>query len=816
MDGVVLLGNAPMLRTGYSTQLEMIGQALNDAGYAVAHVCDFGYAGHMFNLNGVDVYGCDELPGKLTSATLKNHIRDWRKQYMIDNWCLIGLGNFHNWGDLLAGIGNTLLIAPVDGDGLKPEDMAPLSSVSNVAGLTPHGVEILSQHFDDVLYLPHGYNPELQMGRGHRAVRATATFKHSTECFLVGFLGDMTIRKAPSENLKAFAKFSQGKPDVRLWIKESSHPQAVQEIAPILQSLPYGTVISTSEYDSKRGLSTEEMRELLIGLDVLLHCSSQEGFGIYQIEAQAVGTPIISTGHGSTKHLNAHADLVVVPKQFRTANGVQYPVPDVEEIVVRLETLYEEWKTGKINKRTPQCIQWAKQWSFDAVKENVLKGAEYLLQQSKQTNLDQPELLVRKPRKHKRVAFLSTYKTNCGIATYTNMLAESLVAQGEEVIVLAEATEDEPIGTYEIDTQIKMIRCWDRKFDAAGALKSALEEFKPDVIHVQHEWAMFSRSREIWEVLRTTDLRVVFTYHTPDFVSEAHEGAFSHLLAHSSIADAVITHNAYVCEAIRGKVFPPVAHIPHGIMHHSENKDARQSTNVPKGVPMLLNFGFASESKGTLDLINALGIVAKNNNCPYFETVIFAGAHPHWDVDPYLQQCEKTAKKIPGLTFVREFLDDDKLDVMLSACDFVVFPYSGVPGHEILSTSGAVMRSLGAGKPVICTDEGRLRDLVGGVHGLKASRRNPEALAKAIEEAVNIFHSNKSGYAKMSDAVLSLAAERTWGLVANKHQQLYDRVTACWSVRPDRVMPIQPVWIEHDARDILQYESVESEELEEE
>ena len=72
MDGVVLLGNAPMLKTGYSTQLYMMGQFLKEQGFAVAHVCDYGYAGNMFVFDGVEVYGCDEYPGTLTSTTLKN------------------------------------------------------------------------------------------------------------------------------------------------------------------------------------------------------------------------------------------------------------------------------------------------------------------------------------------------------------------------------------------------------------------------------------------------------------------------------------------------------------------------------------------------------------------------------------------------------------------------------------------------------------------------------------------------------------------------------------------------------------------------
>tara|TARA_B100000287_G_scaffold309511_2_gene292768 strand:- start:1117 stop:3570 length:2454 start_codon:yes stop_codon:yes gene_type:complete len=816
MDGVVLLGNPPMLQTGYGSQLRMIGERLKAAGYSVAHICDYGYAGQMFELNGVEVYGCSELPGKLTSNDLASHILDWRKRNLIENWCLIGLGNFRNWGQLTKGIRNSLLMVPVDGDDLNTHDISDLHSANELAGISRFGAEVIHQHFPAPSYLPHGYDPELvKQSSSHRAVRASATFRHATGCFLVGFLGDMSLRKCPKENIEAFVRFAADKEDVRLWVKGSNHFQA-EEIGHMLELLPHGTVMSTSSYDSGRGLTVKEMGDLLIGLDVLLHCSSQEGFGIYQIEAQAVGTPVINTAFGAMKELNAHADLMVVPKESRNHLGVNYPIPSVDDIVVRLETCYKEWKEGKYHDRHQKCIQWAEDYDFDRVfEEHYLPTVQRLMKKSS-LNQDKPELSVRSPRKMQKVAFLSTYDTNCGIATYTKMLADSLVRQNQEVFVLAEATQEYPIGAFDLEGPIKVLRCWDRNYDAGGALQQALDDIRPDVIHVQHEWALFSRSREMWEVLRHTDARVVFTYHTPDFVSDAHDGAWSHLLAHSSFADAFVTHNEFVAEEIRGRVFPPVAHIPHGIIKHLQLQGARAETKIPDGVPMLLNYGFASRSKGTLDFIRALEIVQRENLCPYFEAVIYAGDHPHWEVEPYLQQCAELAERIPGVSFIREFLDDDRLDLMLSATDFVVFPYSGVPGHEILSTSGAVMRSLGAGKPLICTDEGRLRDLIGGVHCIKASKRDPKTLAVAIQTAVNMFHSDKRTYQEMGQRVEALAADRDWGKIAVKHLDLYSKVCSVWSVRPDRVMPVKPIWVDNDAKDLLEYNTAQSSQTDEE
>ena len=126
------------------------------------------------------------------------------------------------------------------------------------------------------------------------------------------------------------------------------------------------------------------------------------------------------------------------------------------------------------------------------------------------------------------------------------------------------------------------------------------------------------------------------------------------------------------------------------------------------------------------------------------------------------------------------------------------------------------MRSLGAGKPVICTDEGRLRDLIGGVHAIKSAKNDPESLAKAIETSVKMFHNSRQNYDNMANEVLAFAGQNSWSAVAHRHQQVYDRVSSVYSVRPDRVMPVKPVWTQINAKDMLDYDVAQSSQGEEE
>ena len=790
MEGVVLVGNAPMLKTGYGIQLRLLGEHLARTGFKVAHICDFGYSGHMFDLDGVEVYGTEQLD----SDIIRRHIRDWKARHRITKSCVVGLGNIHNWQGVLPG--GSLLMFPVDGDGLKPEDEFALEE-HVVAGLTRHGCAVLESE----VLMPHGYDPVLVPSKSRRALRASPTFAAASGRFLVGFMGDMTIRKAPQQNLTAFARFSQDKDDVALWLQSSKHAQA-EAVGRYLHALRC-PVLATSEYDASRGLTSPEQGEILGALDVLLHASSQEGFGVYQIEAQACGTPVITSGFSSTKGLNAWSDLEVPEAGKRHANGTTYGIPDTEAIVQRLEALYAEWKAGK--PRDTGTKAWAEGHSFSTIfEQNLLPAIRQHINKSQAKG----SLMVFPPRKTRRVAFLSTWGTKCGIATYTAMLA-SEISKRAEVFVLAEATAEHPIGDYDFDGPVKVVYCWDRRFDYSASLGQALSQVDADVVHVQHEWALFGRFRDFWAPLRDAPSKTVFTYHTPDF-DDKNEGALSQLLAHSSFIDAAITHNQSVAQKIVGKIMPPVAYIPHGVAAKTPSME-RNRFGVPEGVPLLLNYGFASESKGTLDLIRAVGLA--RGRCPYFEVVIYAGAHPKWEEGGYMEECIKAAEGIPGLTLLQEFLPEENLDAIADASDFLVFPYAGHLGHELTSTSGAVMRVLGSAKPLIMTDEGRLRDFIGGVHGFKCSMRNPESLSQAIIAAVNSFQQDKANYDRMASAVRNFAQARAWPEVAAMHMDAYARVCAAWSVRPSVISMVRPVWVDHDAVDLLESEySAEEEE----
>ena len=271
------------------------------------------------------------------------------------------------------------------------------------------------------------------------------------------------------------------------------------------------------------------------------------------------------------------------------------------------------------------------------------------------------------------------------------------------------------------------------------------------------------------------DAKIVTTLHTPDF-------AKNEIVETAKQSDLTILHNQPLAQKMNGSLPNAVQHIPHGVELILTTSD-RQQTGVPSGIPLLFNFGFCSPSKGVFELVRAAKMLKQGElkdstgeplTTTHFELVIYATKSNK----EYFERCQTEAQGVDGIVLSDDVLPEEGIDFWASTCDFVVFPYTSA-NHpfQINSTSGAAMRVLSAGKPVIATDEGRLRDLIGGIHGWKCSMGSVEDLALCLREAINQFNFDKKSYEKMCGQVRELAERFSWEKVANKHIECYSKLS---------------------------------------
>jgi glycosyltransferase involved in cell wall biosynthesis len=758
MDGVVLVGNPPFLPTGYGKQLNHIGQFLKND-YSVLHICDFGYDLTPFDYEGVTVAPVESKPGILSNTYIEETVNRWLSQKSIDRWILIALGDIHKWGDLFATFPSAV-IAPIDCEDFSDQAMETLSQSMPVA-MSSFGLnQMVKFGIAGSFLLPH-VAPRNSIAKTHAAIRSSRLWPIDPRQFTVGFWGDFTKRKSPKQIMEAWNQFSIGKKDVKLWIHHSNHPQMEQSEG--------GAWFESHITSTDEGWNDSTLSEYLKGLDALLHCSNQEGFGVLQIEAQMQGTPVINTNYGPMPDLNHRSELVVPVEGFRE-NG-NYGLPDIPGIVVRLETLYSEWKAGIRNDPS----EWALKHTPEAVFPKYLSPlVNFMFRHF------YPPIIKVRPTKPRHVAILSTYGVKCGIATYTQMLARSLTDSGVKVTILAEVNGDGGFGHSELRDDIQIEYCWDRNWHSGDSLLEAIDRIQPDIIHVQHESTMLRRFGNLWSSLRKSNIHIVTTFHTPDFNNPAVKEA---LLC----SDGVFLHNKTLALNLAGSIMAPVDFIPHGAAHIHPDKGARKRVGLPNGIPLLFHYGFPSKSKGTLNLLKAVKEI--RDSTPYFEIAIFAGEHPDSKQNDYTNECETLAGQIDGVLYSKEFVSEERLDEFLNACDLIVFPYAG---SGVNSTSGAAMRTLSAGKPIIATDEGRLRDIIGGIHGWKCTADDIDSLAESLKAALDTFSNNRPQYAKMGNSVKALSEKYSWTNIAGLHISSYLKVTSAWAFHHHSSLPPRP------------------------
>lgn len=133
--------------------------------------------------------------------------------------------------------------------------------------------------------------------------------------------------------------------------------------------MPY----SPDMWQLQASLPASKMAEIYSTIDVLLMPSGGEGFGVPLIEAQACGTPVITTDFTAMSDLvGAGWKIPVVGKQHTPINSF-WAIPDVDAIVDALEEAYDLWKAGDLRKTMREkAVEFASDFDFDIITEKYL------------------------------------------------------------------------------------------------------------------------------------------------------------------------------------------------------------------------------------------------------------------------------------------------------------------------------------------------------------------------------------------------------------------------------------------------------------
>ena len=353
--------------TGYGVQTNGFVRRLMDLGHQVVVITTTASVGMVWE-------GIVHVPGGPEHPALAGMV-EWPKRLpidmmvtLIDAWVipeqyLIDLK--------MAGV-KWCPYVPVDHDPIPLDVESKLRHGAYNLAMSPFALrEFKRVDVPNPRYLPHGVDTKIFTPRPKHKEMFQAR-----GMFLAGMIASNVEpigRKNFNYAFDAWGKFSKKHDDVRLYVHcDTTRGSGGLDLLGMAEQRGF-MPFSPDMWQLQANLPPEKMAEIYSTLDVLLMPSGGEGFGIPLIEAQACGTPVITTDFTAMSDLVGAGWKIPVAGKIHTPMNSYWAIPDVDAIVDALEEAYDLWKGEKLRKTMKdRAVEFASDFDFDIITEKYL------------------------------------------------------------------------------------------------------------------------------------------------------------------------------------------------------------------------------------------------------------------------------------------------------------------------------------------------------------------------------------------------------------------------------------------------------------
>lgn len=335
---------------------------------------------------------------------------------------------------------------------------------------------------------------------------------------------------------------------------------------------------------------------------------------------------------------------------------------------------------------------------------------------------------------------LSTYPpTVCGLATFASALERGLRSLGHRVDMIG--IDD---GTLESPTFGLSVAGVLRQGSRRSALRTAATLNQCDAAIIQHEYGIYGGEdgAEVLEVLRELDVPSVVVLHTVPVRPSPNQASI--LIRLCAMADLVVVMTRCAGERLVGQ-YPvdqsKIVEIAHGALvgEWSDGSEAPEWSRSP--IPQteharLLSWGLLSPGKGVERVIDAIGRLAEQGTTVQY--TVAGRTHPKVAArqgETYRASLIERAheRDIAHLVdFDQTYRDPKQLTAFIGTFSAVVMAYDS----QDQVTSGVLVDSVAAGRPVIATAFPHAVEVLAGGAGIIVPHRDQQALTDAIETVV--------------------------------------------------------------------------------
>ena len=373
----------------------------------------------------------------------------------------------------------------------------------------------------------------------------------------------------------------------------------------------------------------------------------------------------------------------------------------------------------------------------------------------------------------------------CGIATFTSDVVESIASEFPEMRVFAVPVNDITEG-YEYPPQVRFELV---EAEVASYRRAAdfLNINDVDIVCLQHEYGIFGgpSGSHILKLLERLRMPVVTTLHT--VLKEPDPSQYEVLRAIADLSDrlVVMAHRGF--EYLRDIYKVPEEKID--FIHHGIPDFGFADPNFHKdrfgveGRTVLLTFGLLSPNKGIEQVIEALPTILEKH--PEVVYIVQGATHPHLlrnEGETYrlkLQRLARSKGVEDQVFFHNRFVDIHELMEFINAADIYVCPYYNMAQL----VSGTLAYTVGAGKAVISTPLWYAEELLAEGRGIIVPPRD----SKAIAEKVCYLLKNEAKRHAMRKRAYLFGRDMVWSRVAREYVKSFERARVTRATKPRRV-----------------------------
>lgn len=370
--------------------------------------------------------------------------------------------------------------------------------------------------------------------------------------------------------------------------------------------------------------------------------------------------------------------------------------------------------------------------------------------------------ISKKPVKELKVALVSNWKMQCGIATYAEFLWTEVAKHLGDFKLFIEKNDinTSPVtqlGDRTLDDD-QVIACWKRG-DSLQELIAEIKKYQPDIVWIQHEFGIWPNAMYWLSMMnQLSDYRIIVTMHSVFHHKDKTicEAAIPEIVTHLRGGYDVLKHE----KQIPGQVYV----IPHGCHPCT---DQGKLWNFYKSNRTFMQFGFGFRYKGWENSIRATAILKEKYPDVFFTGLFSESSFNKADHQIYYDELMTLVEQLgiqENVAIIRGFQSDATLDSYMRTNQVTIFPYISHPAHEVFGASGAARMAMSKAVPVITSSVNHFSDLP----TVKAD--SPEEIAIALE---NLFNSKEAKETQIN-IQLQYVAENTWENVAKRYISLLD------------------------------------------